>query len=335
MLLEEKRMQTRRPIVTVIVPCYNLAAYISECVNGLCLQEASFPFEVIVCDDGSTDGSLEVLRRLSKRFTCLRVLSNERNLGLVGTMKRLVEETRGDFIAYMDGDDVALPGKIEALAGALIADSNVSISYHEVEVFDSATGEVKSLYCRDFYNAKFLGEYSEPKDLLHYGIFLQASSVMFRRHPRMHEVLEHPCKIICDYPFHLGNAYSLGGRIRRIDSVLGRYRLHSSSFGALTLKSIDRRMQVTIDLIEAAEYSATFGAKRLDIEKSKVHSYFAASLYFLKAHEPKLFLSFIELAEKASKDINYWFDERQHHLHSKRLVFSSLVDDLNNEAFGV
>jgi glycosyltransferase involved in cell wall biosynthesis len=321
-------MQTRRPSVTVIVPCYNLEAYISECVEGLCLQETSFAFEVIVCDDGSTDGSLEVLRRLSERFACLRVLSNERNIGLVGTMKRLVEEARGDFIAYMDGDDVALPGKIEALAGALMADSHVSIAHHEVEVFDSATGEVKSLYCRDFYNAKYLHEYCEPRDLLLYGIFLQASAVMFRRHPRMLEVLEHPCKIICDYPFHLGNAYSLGGKIRRIDSVLGRYRLHASSFGALTLKSFDRRMQVTKDLIGAAEYSATFGARRLDIEKSKVHSYFAAALYYLKAGDEPLFVENIESAEAISQSIQWHFDERQRTLFEKRSRFSDLLEDI-------
>jgi glycosyltransferase involved in cell wall biosynthesis len=328
-------MQTRRPTVTVIVPCYNLEAYISECVEGLCLQDTSFPFEVIVCDDGSTDRSLEVLRRLSRRFACLRVLSNERNLGLVGTMKRLFEEARGDLIAYMDGDDVALPGKIEALAGALMADSSVSIAYHEVEVFDSATGEVKSLYCRDFYNAKYLGEYCDPKDLLLYGIFLQASAVMFRRHRRMHEVLEHPCKIICDYPFHLGNAYSLGGKIRRIDSVLGRYRLHASSFGALTLKSIDRRMQVTKDLIAAAEYSATFGARRLDIERSKVHSYFAASLYYLKAGDESRFIKSIELAEMISVMIDWRFDERQEILFNRRFSFEYLINDIKSDKLNV
>lgn len=321
-------MQTRRPSVTIVVPCYNLEAYISECVEGLCLQETSFPFEVIVCDDGSTDGSLEVLRRLSKRFACLKVSSNARNLGLAGTMKRLVEEARGDFIAYMDGDDVALPGKIEALAGALMTDSSVSIAHHEVEVFESATGEVKSLYCRDFYNAKYLGENCEPKDLLHYGIFLQASSVIFRRHPRMHEALGHPCKIICDYPFHLGNAYSLGGKICRIDSVLGRYRLHASSFGALTLKSVDRRMQVTKDLIAAAEYSTTFGAMRLDIEKSKVHSYFAASLYYLKAGDEPLFVQNIESAEAISQSIAWHFDERQRTLFEKRNRFSELSEGI-------
>jgi len=317
-------MQGQTPLVSVIVPCFNLQAFISECVEGLCLQSAPFPFEVIVCDDGSTDDSFEMLLKLSGRFTNLRVIENEINLGLVCTMKRLLSEARGDLIAYMDGDDIALPGKIEALANAITSDPTVSIAYHEVEVFDSATGRVTSLYCRDFYNAKYLSEHSEPKDLLHYGIFLQASSVMFRRHERMQEVLGHSCRIICDYPLHLGNAYCLGGRIRRIDSILGRYRLHSSSFGALTLKSLERREEVTRDLIAAAEYVERFGACRVDIQKSQIHSFFAAALYFLKAGQKKMFIRNIEAAENISKSISWYFDERQMLLFNERNDFCSL-----------
>lgn len=306
------------PLVSVVVPCYNLERYIGDCILSLCGQVTDFSFEVIVCDDASADNSYSVAKALQEQFPNLRVFQNQANQGLVKTMGRLFNECKGELIAYVDGDDLALPGKLQALANAL-ANRSINLAYHEVEVFNSDTGQVTSHYRRDFYNAKYLGLVSEPRDLLIYGIFMQASSVMFRRHNRLNQVLDHGCKIICDYPLHLGNAYSLGGKIQFVDQILGRYRLHSSSFGAQTLKSTARRQQVTNDLILAAEHTLTFGSDPVDVTRSKIHSQFAAALYFLRAKEEALFLNAIESAEVLSQKVGWWFDNRQKELYRNRL----------------
>ena len=306
------------PLVSVVVPCYNLERYIGDCISSLCRQVTDFSFEVIVCDDASTDNSYSVAKALQEQFPNLRVSRNQANQGLVKTMGRLFSECKGELIAYVDGDDLALPGKLQVLASVLTNDQHVNLVYHEMEVFNSDTGQVTSHYRRDFYNTKYLRLVSEPRDLLLYGIFMQASSVMFRRHSGLTEVLDHGCKIICDYPLHLGNAYSLGGCIQFVDRVLGRYRLHSSSFGAQTLKSSARRQQVTNDLLLAADHAHKFGANPDDILKSKIHSHFAAALYFLKAKENPPFIESIERAEQLSKQINWWFDDRQRSLFERR-----------------
>jgi glycosyltransferase involved in cell wall biosynthesis len=317
-----------KPLVSVVVPCYNLERYIEECLTGLCLQVADFPFEVIVCDDCSTDGSLKVIDRLRPGFPNLIVLENRQNLGLVRTMGRLFNECRGDYIAYVDGDDVALPGKLQALAKPLFDDNRVAITYHEVEVFNGDTNQVTSYYCRDYYNAKYIKPSAKPRDLLIYGIFLQASSVMFRKHNDLEMVLDHSCKIICDYPLHLGNAYLVKGEIQLVNQVLGRYRLHSNSFGAKTLKSIERRKQVTKDLLLAADHALRFGANAEDVVKSKIHSHFAAAYYYLKACEPVPFQSSIEAAEALSSSLDWYFDKRQRYFYESRHSFDALRERL-------
>jgi hypothetical protein len=94
---------------------------------------------------------------------------------------------------------------------------------------------------------------------------------------------------------------------------------------------MDRRTQVTTDLIAAAEHSAIFGASRLDIEKSKVHSYFAASLYYLKSGDKARFLENIESAETISSSIGWRFDERQEKLFNRRFAFTDLVTDVKSK----
>ena len=95
-----------RPRVTVLLPVHNGGAYLDAAVRSILGQ--TFPdFELLAIDDGSTDGSGEVLR--GYRDPRLRLLENGRNLGLVKTLNRGLTLSRGAYIARMDCDDVSLP----------------------------------------------------------------------------------------------------------------------------------------------------------------------------------------------------------------------------------
>jgi N-acetylneuraminate synthase len=304
--------------VTTVVPCYNLERYIGECVESLATQVTRFEHDILVCNDASPDQSAEVLAQLAAKYPNVRVLTNPHNYGLVRTMRRLLNEAEGDYIAYMDGDDVALPGKIEALADHLDRTPECALTYHEVDIFNSDQGTVTGRYSADFYNAAHIPESASVDHLLIFGVFLQASSVMFRAHDRFDQVLDHACKIICDYPLHLGNALSIKGTIDIVPGVLGKYRIHGGSFGAQTLKSMQRRQQVTDDLLLAADHAAVLGASPQAVAKSKLHTYFAAALYFLRADEIALFNTNIEAARNLSEQLDWAQDERLAVLYQHR-----------------
>lgn len=97
------------PRVTVLLPAYNAGDHLGEAIDSLLAQTLS-DFELLVVDDGSTDGSVERLAlRADPR---LRIERLPRNQGIVAALNRGLDLARGEFIARMDSDDIALPERL-------------------------------------------------------------------------------------------------------------------------------------------------------------------------------------------------------------------------------
>lgn len=103
-----------RPFVSVIVPVYNVEAYLSECLDSLIAQ--TFPdFEVICINDGSTDESLEILQRYACKDRRFAVASKE-NGGLSSARNAGLDRARGNYVCFLDSDDAYKPHALEHLA---------------------------------------------------------------------------------------------------------------------------------------------------------------------------------------------------------------------------
>jgi glycosyltransferase involved in cell wall biosynthesis len=300
--------------LSVIIPAYKFSAYIHECLLSVLAQKTNFEFEVLVCNDCSPDNTREVIRYLENSYSRLKVLDSAQNMGLVGSMRKLLQAAKGQYIAYLDGDDVALPGKLQAQVDYLDQNSDCAISYHESDMFDTISGARLKLYSQGFYNAAQIPARANITHLIQFGTFLQASSIMFRQHPAMLDALEHGCNIICDYPWHIMNAGYLQGSVDFLPAVLGRYRVHPNSFCAMTQQSAQRRLQVTEELIKACRLGERFGVEERIVQRGVNHQYFAAALFFLKNHEDALFLQMIE----KSATVPLWFDDRHRLAHESR-----------------
>jgi len=99
------------PLISVITPAYNCAAYIEQTIDSVLAQTLS-ELEIIIIDDASTDDSLQLLNRLAARDERLRILSAMHNSGQAACRNRGVREARGRYIAFIDADDVWLPDKL-------------------------------------------------------------------------------------------------------------------------------------------------------------------------------------------------------------------------------
>lgn len=315
--------------LSVIVPVYNLSAFIEECLISLLLQKCNFDYEVIACDDYSTDNSLQILSKLAKEYPHLKVIHNPENMGLAKTQKKLLNETSGQYIAYVDGDDLALPGKLQAISDYFDSHPRCSFLYHEAEVFDSETGKATSLYSRDYYNASFIPAQATAEHLIEYGCFPNASSIAFRRHDHLIDAVDEECKIILDHPWHILNVLYGKGTADFLPQILGRYRIHAQSFGGQTKRSPERREQVLADQLRACENAARFGIAPDVINRGKAHYLFATALYFLKLNDFSRFNRFI--SDSASFD--YFFDERHRyafdHKEHPQNVYSHLFETLS------
>jgi glycosyltransferase involved in cell wall biosynthesis len=107
-----------RPLVSVIVPCFNAERWISETLDSVFTQTWQ-PIEVIVVDDGSRDRSVSLVR--SKTFAKLKLVTQE-NRGQTSALNRGLLEAQGDFIQYLDADDVLHPSKIELQMRRIVDD---------------------------------------------------------------------------------------------------------------------------------------------------------------------------------------------------------------------
>lgn len=281
--------------LSVVVPAYNLENYIGSCLLSLLEQDTDFDYEVIVCDDASTDNTAEKVSEIKSLFPDKLVpIFKTKNEGLAANMKTLLAQVKGEYVAYLDGDDIALPSKLQKQVDYLDSHLDCIMVFHESDMFDSETDKSIKLYSQEFYNWELIPVRSSLEHLVQYGTYMQASSVMFRNHDSLLKTVSEQCEIIFDYNFYIQNAGFLNGYIDFIPETLGRYRIHENSFGQQTSRSCERREQSLLD-IELACYSAEqFGLPKSVINLGIAHHRFAASLYFLFRDFDDLFLKHIE-----------------------------------------
>lgn len=95
----------RKICLSVLIPMYNVEKYIGECLDSILSNKVQdFEYEVIVADDGSTDGSLGVAKDFEARYDNVKVFSFA-NRGVSLTRKFLLNEAKGDFVWFVDADD--------------------------------------------------------------------------------------------------------------------------------------------------------------------------------------------------------------------------------------
>ncbi len=101
------------PVVSIIVPVYNVKSYVGECVESLCRQTYT-NLEILLVDDGSTDGSGEVCDEYAGRDERIRVI-HQANRGLSGARNMGLDDARGEYIAFVDSDDLVSTNYVETL----------------------------------------------------------------------------------------------------------------------------------------------------------------------------------------------------------------------------
>lgn len=127
------------PTVSVLMAVRNGAAFLADAIAGV-LAQTGPSFEFVIIDDGSTDGTAEILA--SQTDPRIVVRRNADNLGLTASLNIGLKMTRGEFIARMDVDDQALPGRLEAQVEALTR-SGASICFCRCLIIDKVTGGEK------------------------------------------------------------------------------------------------------------------------------------------------------------------------------------------------
>ncbi|WFT52817.1 glycosyltransferase family 2 protein [Acinetobacter baumannii] len=105
-------MTFEQPLISVLIPVYNVEAFVKEAVSSICNQTYK-NIEIIVVDDCSTDNTYNIVAELAIIDPRIRLYKNDKNSKIVKTLNFALEQAKGEFIARMDGDDISTPERLE------------------------------------------------------------------------------------------------------------------------------------------------------------------------------------------------------------------------------
>jgi glycosyltransferase involved in cell wall biosynthesis len=224
------------PKVSVCLPCYNRHDYVSEAIESV-LAQSFGDFELIITDNCSTDGTVDIIRKYASKDSRIRVYVNESNLGVIGNLNRGILLGRGEYIKPIFSDDLLTPRCLEAFVNVLDKNPNVSL----VTSFTRAFGKNESVRDDKFFlGTGLLDGKKSQKSLFFDGNWAGSpSSVMFRRRDLHIGLFNHMWK------YWLGDldmwVRLLGvGDAYVVPEILSSLRIHDKSESAI--HSVDFRL---------------------------------------------------------------------------------------------
>jgi GT2 family glycosyltransferase len=132
--VKQKYVEFFRPLVSVVIPTYNQADFLVEAITSA--QNQTYPnIEIVVVNDGSTDNTTEILKKLSEQDQRIRCFSQE-NQGLASAFNKAVQESKGEYIVHLDSDDIYETEKIQKQLEILQQDKSIDLVYTAIQVID-------------------------------------------------------------------------------------------------------------------------------------------------------------------------------------------------------
>lgn len=151
--------------ISIITASYNYEDYIKETIESV-LTQTYLNWELIIVDDGSKDNSLEVINSYAQKNDKIKVFTHKNNInkGLVETIKLGLSHSEGDYIAFLESDDIWNSNYLEEKVKIFKAEPEVGLIFNSVEMFgdESTINEYKKYF--DF-SQKILNKMIFPKNI--------------------------------------------------------------------------------------------------------------------------------------------------------------------------
>lgn len=281
-----------QPFISICVPVYNGEAYLRECLDS-CFSQDYSNFEVLVCDDGSNDGSLRLLNEYQVRYPQLKVFKNEKNLGLVGNWNRCVELAKGEWIKLVFQDDYLRKDALSEFAKQIKPNTQLLVSKRHFVLPADADTEIKNYYSstvRTLENTCGIKSYYSAEEISkaamkHIGMnFIAEPSLSLFRKSALNTVgaFQPLLKQICDLEFMLRLASRFG--VVYIAEDLCYFRIHKASTTNSNVSSnyFELRYIEPVLFSWFLLYSEGFEPLRKHLnafQKIKLHLYFKLKCY--------------------------------------------------------
>lgn len=207
----------RNPLVSVVMPVYNRRRFLPQAIDSILIQ-TFVNFEFIIVDDCSTDGSKEIITQYSQTDSRILMINNSTNLGVATTRNIGHLAAKGEFVAIMDSDDIALPDRLEKQLKYLEQNPEVGLCGSWIEYIGENDRKLKT------WRTPLTD--GEIRCEMLFAMCIANPSVMFRRAL----ITDH--LLMIDPEFKVAEDYEYWSRVLdftkagNIGEVLLRYRIH-------------------------------------------------------------------------------------------------------------
>lgn len=225
------------PLVSVVVPCYNHASYIKDCIKSIIDQDYK-AIELIVIDDGSTDDSvskiLEMVAICEERFVRFEFRSRA-NVGLSNTLNEAIGWCSGEFYSAIASDDLMLPIKTTRQVQYLLSNAECIAVFSGVQIIGADGQSVRSVFGTQknyIFKDIFLGRCSLP-----------APTLMLRL-SKLKEAGGYPSDLHIEDWYMWLKLTHLGGYVHSMAQVTAAYRRHDTNSSSQLEKMEEARVQI-------------------------------------------------------------------------------------------
>ena len=206
-------MDKHFPLVSIVVPAHNHARYIDEAIQSVLNQD--YPnIELIVLDDGSTDGTREVLEKYTGQF----YWETQENMGQSATLNKGWSMSKGEVLSYLSSDDALLPNAVSTSVERLMGSPDVVLTYCDFNQIDPDSRTIRRMNTLDMDYREMVAKF----------VCLPGPGAFFLR-----SVFEATggwdvkLRRVADLDYYL--RAGLQGRFSRIPEVLASWRIHEES----------------------------------------------------------------------------------------------------------
>ena len=289
-------------LVSICIPTYNGAQYIEKCIDT-CIAQTYSNIEIIICDDCSTDATVELIKTLAQKDNRIKLYRNSNNKGLVGNWNATLSYAQGEYIKWLFQDDWMEPNAIEEFVVTAKQGFDFIISKRNFILEESATTQDKEYFnhqvkkLENHFPDSETGHYFLPieiavfvTDFIALNFIAEPSLIFFKRSlidkVGLYDKLFHQ---ICDLEYNVRLASEVGVYV--INKALCHFAIHANS----TTNSNIHQKYFQLRFIEQAYYAyklvndVAFKSLQNHLtfsQKAKLKLY-----YKYRIHEAKRFIS--------------------------------------------
>jgi alpha-1,3-rhamnosyltransferase len=268
---------TQRPTVAVVVPSYNHAAFIESCLKSI-IKQTFQPSFLLVIDDGSTDGSPEIVEAILKTCPFACELIARENRGLTATLNEALQKTKSDYFAYLGSDDVWLEGFLSARVELLQNRPAAVLAYGHAYFIDEQNRVVDCT--ADWARYKD----GDAKSMLLTTISPMSPTVLYQREPLARHGWNEQAQL---EDFELYLKLSLEGEFAFDPQVLAAWRQHGTN------TSKNQQMMLAEQLKALSLLGPQYGLSNRELESLLKALRFSRAEDFLRLGDKKTALKLI------------------------------------------